>query len=138
MAEDDYKKVFAKNLRKYMELNKKNQVDLMNDLHLSSSTVSNWCTGLKLPRMDKVQILADYFHINKSDLIEENKDSDLSDTPYYLNDETRQIAQEVFENPELRTLFHVARDISPDRLKAHIDFMKSLKAQEKGDPDEPC
>ena len=138
MAEDDYKKVFAKNLRKYMELNKKNQVDLMNDLHLSSSTVSNWCTGLKLPRMDKVQILADYFHINKSDLIEENKDSDPSDTPYYLNDETRQIAQEVFENPELRTLFHVARDISPDRLKAHIDFMKSLKAQEKGDPDEPC
>lgn len=138
MAEDDYKKVFAKNLRKYMELNKKNQVDLMNDLHLSSSTVSNWCTGLKLPRMDKVQILADYFHINKSDLIEENKDSDLSDTPYYLNDETRQIAQEVFENPELRTLFHVARDISPNRLKAHIDFMKSLKAQEKGDPDEPC
>lgn len=138
MAEDDYKKVFAKNLRKYMELNKKNQVDLMNDLHLSSSTVSNWCTGLKLPRMDKVQMLADYFHINKSDLIEENKDSDLSDTPYYLNDETRQIAQEVFENPELRTLFHVARDISPDRLKAHIDFMKSLKAQEKGDPDEPC
>lgn len=138
MAEDDYKKVFAKNLRKYMELNKKNQVDLMNDLHLSSSTVSNWCTGLKLPRMDKVQILADYFHINKSDLIEENKDSDLSDTPYYLNDETRQIAQEVFENPELRTLFHVARDISPNRLKTHIDFMKSLKAQEKGDPDEPC
>lgn len=138
MAEDDYKKVFAKNLRKYMELNKKNQVDLMNDLHLSSSTVSNWCTGLKLPRMDKVQMLADYFHINKSDLIEENKDSDPSDTPYYLNDETRQIAQEVFENPELRTLFHVARDISPDRLKAHIDFMKSLKAQEKGDPDEPC
>lgn len=83
-------------------------------------------------------MLADYFHINKSDLIEENKDSDPSDTPYYLNDETRQIAQEVFENPELRTLFHVARDISPDRLKAHIDFMKSLKAQEKGDSDEPC
>lgn len=57
---------------------------------------------------------------------------------YYINDETREIAQEVFENPELRTLFHVARDIPPERLKAHIEFMKSLKAQEKGDPDEPC
>ena len=71
MAEEEYKKVFSKNLKYYMELNGKNQMDLMNDLHLSSSTVSNWCTGLKLPRMDKVHKLADYFHINKSDLIEE-------------------------------------------------------------------
>ena len=71
MASDDYKKIFSKNLKYYMDLNSKNQMDLMNDLRLSSSTVSNWCTGLKLPRMDKVQMLADYFKINKSDLIEE-------------------------------------------------------------------
>ncbi len=71
MAEDEYKRIFAKNLRYYMEQNNKNQMDLMQDLNLSSSTVSNWCTGLKLPRMDKVQMLADYFGILKSDLIEE-------------------------------------------------------------------
>lgn len=71
MAGENYKKIFATNLKYYMTLNDKTQMDLMNDLHLSSSTVSNWCTGLKLPRMDKVQMLADYFHINKSDLIEE-------------------------------------------------------------------
>lgn len=71
MADEEYKKIFSKNLKYYMNLNQKNQMDLMNDLHLSSSTVSNWCTGLKLPRMDKVQLLADYFHINKSDLIED-------------------------------------------------------------------
>lgn len=57
----------------------KKQSDLINDLGLSSSTISNWCTGEKLPRMDKVQILADYFHINKSDLIEEKEQQD--DTP---------------------------------------------------------
>lgn len=72
MAEDEYKKIFAKNLKYYMALNGKNQIDLMNDLKISSSTLSNWCTGLKLPRMDKVQMLADYFAINKSDLLEEN------------------------------------------------------------------
>ena len=71
MAEEEYKKIFSKNLKYYMDVNGKNQMDLMRDLHLSSSTVSNWCTGLKLPRMDKVQMLADYFGINKSDLIEE-------------------------------------------------------------------
>ena len=71
MAEEEYRKIFSRNLKYYMEVNGKNQMDLMHDLHLSSSTVSNWCTGLKLPRMDKVQMLADYFGINKSDLIEE-------------------------------------------------------------------
>ena len=136
MAEDEYRKVFSKNLKYYMELNGKNQIDLMNDLHLSSSTVSNWCTGLKLPRMDKVQMLADYFHINKSDLIEDKNEQ--VDDHYYLNEETRQIAQEAFENPELRTLFKVARDIPPERLKAHIEFMKTLKEQERGSSDEPC
>ena len=135
MEEDYYKKIFAKNLKKYMNLNGKSQIDLINDLGLNKSAVSTWCNGTRLPRMDKVDLLAKYFNINRSDLIEE-KDN-LSDS-YYLNDETRQIAQEVFENPELRSLFHAARDIPPAQLKAHIAFMESLKNQERGkDEDSP-
>lgn len=51
-------------------------MDLVNDLQLSQSTVSNWCTGLKLPRMNKIQMLADYFGIEKSDLLERKTSSD--------------------------------------------------------------
>lgn len=138
MPEEIYKKIFSKNLNHYMEINQKSQTDIINDLGFNKSAVSTWCNGTRLPRMDKVEALAKYFGINRSDLIEEKETVETSDDPYYLNDETRQIAQEAFENPELRTLFHVARDIPPERLKAHIEFMKSLKAQEKGDPDEPC
>lgn len=76
MPEQNYKKIFSNNLKYYMQLNNKNQVDLMNDLHLSSSTLSNWCTGLKLPRMDKIQMLADYFGILKSDLLENSHSID--------------------------------------------------------------
>ena len=75
MSETDYKKIFSKNLKKYMQLNNKTQSDLINDLDLSSSTISNWCTGQKLPRMNKIEMLANYFGINKSDLLEE-KDTD--------------------------------------------------------------
>lgn len=64
--------------------------------------------------------------------------ADMQGQPYYFDDETRQIAQEVFENPQLRSLFHAARDISPERLKSQIDYLKFLKAQEKGDADEGC
>ena len=73
MSEDLYKTIFSKNLKHYMEINGKNQTDLMNDLGLGSSTVSSWCTGQKLPRMNKIQMLADYFGIEKSDLLEEKR-----------------------------------------------------------------
>lgn len=71
MSEDGYRKTFVKQLAYYMNLNNKNQTDLMNDLGLGSSTVSSWCTGAKMPRMGKIQMLADYFNIDKSDLLEE-------------------------------------------------------------------
>ena len=54
MSDDQYKKVFSENLRYYMMLNGKNQVDLINDLGFNKSAVSTWCNGTRLPRMDKV------------------------------------------------------------------------------------
>jgi hypothetical protein len=73
----------------------------------------------------------------KTDIIGIDDESE-PDDHYCLNDETRQIIQVAFDEPELCTLFKVARDIPPERLKAHIEFMKSPKAQEHGDNDEGC
>lgn len=72
MSEDQYKRIFSKNLRYYMSLNDKSQIDLINDLGFNKSAVSTWCNGTRLPRMDKVDALAKYFNINRSDLIEEH------------------------------------------------------------------
>ena len=130
MAEDEYKKIFAKNLKHYMTSQGKNQMDLMRDLGLSSSTVSNWCTGAKLPRMDKVQLLADYFHIMKSDLLEEKSASNTDD--YYLNPETSKIAQEIYDNKELSLLFDAARDADPEDLQTLHSMLMALKRKEQG------
>ena len=75
MSDDLYKKIFSKNLRYYMELNQKEQIDIINDLGFNKSSVSTWCNGTRLPRMDKVDALAKYFGINRSDLIEERKNN---------------------------------------------------------------
>ena len=64
------KEVFSHNLRTYMSSLGITQTDLMNDLNLPSATVSSWVNGQRMPRMDKIQLLADYMHITKSDLIE--------------------------------------------------------------------
>lgn len=71
MSDETYKKIFSKNLNRYMEINGKTQSDLINDLGFNKSAVSTWCNGSRLPRMDKVETLARYFKINRSDLIEE-------------------------------------------------------------------
>ena len=76
---DEYRKIFVRKLAYYMQLNGKKQIDLMHDLGLKSATVSSWCTGKKLPRVDKIQLLADYFHIEKSDLLED-KNTDNRET----------------------------------------------------------
>ena len=113
-----------------MEINGKTQIDIINDLGVNKSAISTWCNGTRLPRMDKVQILADYFGINKSDLIEEKTESDDS---YYINEETRKIAQEIYDNDELSLLFDAARDAAPEDLKTIHTMLLALKRKEKGD-----
>ena len=71
MSDEMYKKIFSQNLNYYMNLNEKTQSDIINDLGYNKSAVSTWCNGTRLPRMDKVDALAKYFGINRSDLIEE-------------------------------------------------------------------
>lgn len=132
------KEIMAKNIQYYMDKYDKTRQEMCEALGVKYTTFTDWVKGNSYPRIDKIELIANYFGISKADLVEDHNDMQQAKEPYYLNEETREIAQEVFENPELRSLFHVARDIPPERLKAHIEFMKNLKDQEKGDPDEPC
>ena len=72
MKSDDekYKKIFSKNLNYYMNLKGKTQTDIINDLDINKSAISSWCNGSRLPRMNKVELLANYLNISVSDLLE--------------------------------------------------------------------
>lgn len=71
MSDEKEKRIFSNNLNYYMKKNGKTQADIVIDLGINKSTISTWCNGTKMPRMGTVQILADYFKIKKSDLVEE-------------------------------------------------------------------
>lgn len=79
----DNKSIFASNLQKYMDLNGKSRRDVCDALGFSYYTFTDWVKGKKYPRMDKVEMLANYFGIQKSDLIEaklteeKEKDNDI-------------------------------------------------------------
>lgn len=74
MSDLGNKKVFSKNLRKYMDLYQKSRSDICKDLGFAYTTFTSWETGVNYPRIDKIEMMADYFHIEKSDLIEDKAD----------------------------------------------------------------
>lgn len=67
------KEIFAKNLKYYMDKSGKNQKEMAVIAGVSTPTFSDWINAKKYPRIDKIEKLANYFGILKSDLIEEKK-----------------------------------------------------------------
>ena len=77
------KNIFSENLQYYMNERGVTRKEISDALDISYFTVTSWVNGKKYPRMDKVELLAEYFGILKSDLIEEKlteekeKDNDI-------------------------------------------------------------
>lgn len=63
--------VMAANLRRLMESAGKDRNALCRDLDLKYSTVSEWLNATAYPRIDKIELMAHYFGVQKSDLVEE-------------------------------------------------------------------
>ncbi len=74
------KEIFAKNLLFYVNKCGRDQRELAEIVGVAPSTFNEWVKGKKYPRIDKIEILANYFGILKSDLIEEHKGDDSSRT----------------------------------------------------------
>lgn len=70
----DNRNVFSHNLKFQMEMHNKSRQDISEALGISYFTITSWVNGSKYPRMDKVEKLAEYFGVQKSDLIEEQKE----------------------------------------------------------------
>ena len=120
------------------------QKEVAEKLEITPASYNLYENGKRNPNIDMLKKIANFFNVDIDFLIgytpQESSEacSSKNNEHYYYDDETRQIAQEAFENPELRTLFKVARDIPPERLRAHIEFMKTLKEQERGNGEEGC
>lgn len=76
MTDEQQKKIFSQNLNYYISINGKLQNEVAKDLGINASTLNMWCNGNSFPGIGKIQRLADYFKIGKSDLLDEKLDSD--------------------------------------------------------------
>ena len=70
MAENNIRKIFVHNLRNLMDKKGKKQSDVIRELKIPEATFRSWYNGEKYPRIDKQQMLADYFNVPRSRLTE--------------------------------------------------------------------
>ena len=77
MSDLGNKEIFSKNLKYYMTINNKNRNDVCRDLDIPYTTFAEWYNGNIYPRIDKIEILANYFDIKKSDLVENKEKHDI-------------------------------------------------------------
>lgn len=133
MSEQEFNKIFSQRLRYYLEKNNMTQKELADRLNVGTTSVYNWCNGIKSPRMTKVDKMCEIFGCTRVDLIK-------SDSPdeYYLNPETAAIAQEIFEDKDLRLLFDAAKDARPEDLQLVHQMLVALKKKEQPDCDDPA
>lgn len=104
------KEVFAKNLKYYMDYEEVDRKKVSDDLDIPYTTFNDWYNAETYPRIDKIEMLANYFGIKKSDLIEDK----------YKNQEM----------DELEILFSKNKDILTEDDKATIRFIVEKRKRE--------
>lgn len=144
MCEKDFNQLFSKRLRHYLNASGMTQAELANKLGVGTTSVYNWVNGLKTPRMDKVDKMCAIFHIRREDLLTDNHRYDTGKPAistikepvgYYTNPETVKVAQEIFDNSNLRILFDAAKDSSPEQLKLAAKMLREFKKTSGEDND---
>lgn len=96
---------------------------------ISQSTISTWKKKRNIISGEIAQTIANYFNISV-DYLMTGKEKEVD--KYYLNEETAEMAQTLFENKNLRVLFDAAKDATPEDLKTTYDMLMALKKKERG------
>ena len=92
---------------------------------IRTSSLSGWKAGKFTPKQEKLKKIADYFGVSIEYLMtgEEPEEKE----GYYINPDTADMAQKIYENKDLRLLFDVAKDVTPEQLKLLHDLALSWK-----------
>ena len=124
MTEAEQRKIFSENLTNLLQRCGKTQLQLANSLDVSKSTVSSWCSGSKMPRMGKIDEIAAWLSVSRSELIEEgggNAD----------NNDVSDLLEALRTRPEMRMLFSVSKDATKEDIEKAVAIIEALRKTEK-------
>lgn len=126
----------AKNIRYLRKKHNYSQDFIAEKLgYKSYTTIQKWEMGVSEPSIAKLRELAELFGVDMNDMTTKNLEKAESETPddkYYINEETAEMAQQIFENKNLRVLFDAAKDADPEDLQTVHSMLLALKRKERG------
>lgn len=120
---NETQKYFTKNLNRLLSSNNKTQLELANFIGVSNTSVNNWTKGYNTPRMDKIDLICSFFHIQRKDLFADVADKQACDN----NAEISKVSQAILDNTDLRALLCTAMNLTPKQLKVAIEVLKQFK-----------
>ena len=118
------REIFARNLSHYIEKSGRTQKEISEIVGVSTSTFNDWVKGKKYPRIDKIEMLAEYFGILKSDLIEEK----LTEEKEKDNDTLANIIVRMRTDEKYSSVVESIYDLEPSKLDAISQMIETLKA----------
>ncbi len=121
LKENEINAVIARNIQNCMTDRGLSQKELAAALGVSQASISNWCQGIKMPRMDKIDRICDFFGIKRSYLLCDHSSQGRS-TPY-----KEAINVIIEERPELEDLFEALENASPDAISQAVKILKALQ-----------
>ena len=120
------KEVFAENFNYYLRRSGERKADIARYLGISQCTISDWTSLRTYPRMDKVQLLAQYWGIEMSDLVEkhtfENKN--------YAKKEAHKMTAELISDKDALELYSLIKRLSPSQKDMVKTLVMSLLKEE--------
>lgn len=105
---------------KLLALRNVTTADVCKATGISQSTMSNWKKRRNDLSVKNAQKVADYFGVTVDYLMTGTERTE--QPPYYLDDDARDYAQFLFDNPEYRVLFDASRSVK----KEDIQFVKEM------------
>lgn len=130
MSEDSMLEIIRRIKERRMELGYSFQ-DLADLTGMSKSTLQRYETGgIKNIPLDRLKDLAKALRVTPEWIMGWDIPSYDSRQGYYLDPEAAQMAQEIFDDPELRILFDATRKVSKEDLQLVVDMVKRLKKED--------
>ena len=123
------KAIMSKNLKYYIERSGKDRRELAEIWGFPYSTVTEWINGRKYPRIDRIEVMADYFGILKSDLIEERTEEHKE--MQKKNDILADITLKIFEDEELFSIMESISKLGSEQRKALKVVLDAFELTEK-------
>ena len=145
------KLIMSNNIRYYMKTLGKSRTEICEAIGVKYTTFTDWVNGKTYPRIDKIELMANYFGVTKADLVEKHHPDDRINVDFQMNygsqletfpkgfPTTSKVAlsmyakrmSEILSRNSIQDLLEAADGCTDEQIQVAINVLKSYKPQQK-------